>query len=470
MTLWIILAAMMLVAVAGLVIPALRAAPPTATRSDYDLTVYRDQLRDLKADVARGVVTPDEEDSARTEISRRMIAAGASAEDVQGADGAGKSQPRFARIAIAALLILAVPVVATPIYLLTGSPGTPGQPFANRADIRFTDESALPAGFEDGIARLEARLQEEPDDLEGWIMLGRALMVVQRPGAAAGAFRRATALSPRNSQAQSLLGESIVFAADGTVTPPALRAFEAAIAADPQNIAARYYRAAERAQAGEVQEAFDAWLVLISESRADAPWMPDLRARLEEAARILDVDLAAVMPDLQPPSGADQAQRPGPNENAEAGAEGERGEQIRAMVARLAARLETEPDDADGWLMLGRSYGVLGDREGSRAAYARAAELRPKDVQVLSVYARSLLDDPSGTGPLPAQARDLYNRILDLDGENPEALYFAGLAETQAGDTAAGIARWEHLLTLLEPSSEAYRVVQEGLAALRPPE
>ncbi len=467
MTLWIILAAMMLVAVAGLVIPALRAAPPTATRSDYDLTVYRDQLRDLKADVARGVVTPEEEDSARTEISRRMIAAGASAEEVQGADGAEKSQPRFARIVVTVLLILAVPVVATPIYLLTGSPDTPGQPFASRTDILLADEAALPEGFEDGVARLAARLQEEPDDLDGWIMLGRALMVLQRYEPAINAFRRATALSPRNSLAQSLLGEAIVFAADGTVTPPALGAFAAAMAADPRNIAARFYQAVERAQAGEVQEAFDAWLVLVAESRADAPWIPDLRARLEEAARILDVDLAAVMPDPLPPSGADQAQRPTPGED---GTEGEQGQQIRAMVARLAARLENEPDDAEGWLMLGRSFGVLGDREGSRAAYARAAELRPNDVQALSAYARSLLDDPPGSGPLPPQARDLYSRILDLDGDNPEALYFSGLAEAQAGNKAAGIVRWEHLLTLLEPTSEAYRVVQESLAGLRPAE
>lgn len=470
MTLWIILAAMMLAAIAGLVIPALRAAPPTAARGDYDLTVYRDQLRDLKADVARGVVTPEEEDSARTEISRRMIAAGASAEEAQGADGPEKARPRFARIAVAVLLILAVPVVATPIYLLTGSPGTPGQPFASRTDIRLTDETSLPEGFEDGVARLEARLQEEPDDLEGWITLGRALMLVRRHEAAAGAFRHATALSPRHSLAQSLLGEAIVFAVGGTVTPSALRAFDAAIAADPRNIPARFYRAVERAQAGEVRDAFDAWLVLAAESRADAPWMPDLRARLEEAARILDVDLAAVMPDPLPPSAADRAQRPGPNGDAAAEAEDEQGRQIQAMVARLAARLETEPDDAEGWLMLGRSYGVLGDREGARAAFARAAALRPGDAQVLSAYARSLLDDPAGTGPLPARARDLYGRILELDGDNPEALYFSGLAETQAGNTAVGIAHWERLLTLLEPSSDAYRIAQEGLAALGPAE
>ena len=120
--------------------------------------------------------------------------------------------------------------------------------------------------------------------------------------------------------------------------------------------------------------------------------------------------------------------------------------------------------------MLGRSYGVLGDREGARAAFARAAALRPGDAQVLSAYARSLLDDPAGTGPLPARARDLYGRILELDGDNPEALYFSGLAETQAGNTAVGIAHWERLLTLLEPSSDAYRIVQEGLAALGPAE
>ena len=89
------------------------------------------------------------------------------------------------------LLILAVPVVATPIYLLRGSPDTPGQPFASRTDILLSDEPALSAGFEDGVARLEARLQEDPDDLEGWIMLGRALMIAERHDAAAagGALR-----------------------------------------------------------------------------------------------------------------------------------------------------------------------------------------------------------------------------------------------------------------------------------------
>ena len=466
MTLWIILAAMMLSAVASLVIAALGASPPAAKRSDYDITVYWDQLRDLEADVARGVVTPEEEESARTEISRRMITA--AAEETEEGDKPEKSRPRAARTVVTMLLIVAVPVVATPIYLLTGSPNTPGQPFANRTDIRDTDDSALPEGFEDGIARLVARLQEASDDVEGWITLGRALMIARRHDAAANAFRRATTLSPNNAQAQSLLGEAIVFATGGTVTPAALRAFEAANEADPQNLAARYYGALERAQAGEVREAFDVWLTLVAESPSDAPWMPDLRARLKEAAEALDVELASVMPDTLPPSGAGQPQRPEIDETATAPAADEQGEQIRAMVARLATRLEAEPDDADGWLMLGRSYAVLGDPESSRAAYARAAELRPNDVPVLAAYARSLLDDPSGAGPLPTPARDLYIRILDLDGENPEALYFAGLAEAQAGDTASAAARWEHLLTLLDPASETYRVVQDALSGLAP--
>ena len=317
---------MMLVAVASLVIAALRAYPPAAKRSDYDLTVYRDQLRDLEADVTRGVVTLEEEDSARTEISRRMIAAGASAEDSEEGDEPEKFRPRVARIIVTILLIVAVPVVATPIYLLTGSPDTPGQPFASRTDIRVTDDPTMPEGFEDGIARLVARLQEEPDDLEGWIMLGRALMIVRRHDAAANAFRRATTLSPSNSQAQSLLGEAIVFATGGTVTPSALRAFEAANEADPQNLAARYYGALERAQAGEVREAFDAWLTLVAESPTDAPWVPDLLARLEEAAEALDVDLAAVMPGKLPPSGPGQQQRPEIDQTTNGPAADEQGE------------------------------------------------------------------------------------------------------------------------------------------------
>ena len=463
---------MTLAAIAGLVIPALRASKPKASRSDYDLTVYRDQLRDLKADVARGVLSPEEEKSARREISRRMIAAGATEEETHGDtadDALPASQPRFWRFGVAAVLIFAIPVVATPIYVLRGSPDTPGQPFASRTDTRPAEVEALPEGLEEGIQRLEARLGEEPDDLEGWLTLSRALMAARRYDQAIGALLRATALSPRHSLAQSMLGEAILFAAGGTVTPPALRAFEAANAADPQNIAARFYRALERAQAGEVQDAFDIWLTLFAESPADAPWMADLRARLEDAADVLKVDLAAVMPEPLPPRSAEAAQP-----LADAGAApGQSDEAIRDMVASLALRLEDEPGDAEGWLLLGRSYQALGDRGAAQRALARAAELRPDNIDVLSQYARSMLRVPEGPGPVSSeplgpQVRGLYGRILGLDADNPEALYFVGLGEAQAGDAGAAAAHWEHLLTLLEPASQAYRVVEEGLKGLGP--
>ncbi len=73
-----------------------------------------------------------------------------------------------------------------------------------------------------------------------------------------------------------------------------------------------------------------------------------------------------------------------------------------------------------------------------------------------------------GSEPLDDQVRGLYGRILGLDAENPEALYFVGLGEAQAGDAAAAVVHWERLLTLLEPASQAYRVVEEGLERHRP--
>ena len=62
---------------------------------------------------------------------------------------------------------------------------------------------------------------------------------------------------------------------------------------------------------------------------------------------------------------------------------------------------------------------------------------------------------------------DVYRRIVKLDGQNPEALYFAGLGEAQAGNTETAVSHWERLLSMLDPGSEAYGVIEDRLKDLR---
>lgn len=105
---------------------------------------------------------------------------------------------------------------------------------------------------------------------------------------------------------------------------------------------------------------------------------------------------------------------------------------IPAMVARLAERLKNEPDDLQGWLMLGRSYSVLQEPDKARDAFAKAAELAPNDPQVLALYARSLRETSGGQDNDTTRA--LMRRVLELDPNHPEALWFVAKAEAEAGN------------------------------------
>jgi len=103
------------------------------------------------------------------------------------------------------------------------------------------------------IERLAARLQSQPDDAEGWRMLGWSYYHVQRPPRPPKAYARAVVWRPESSEFQSANGEVLVGAQGGTVTPEALGAFTGALAMDAQNPKARYFVVLSKLQAGNTR-------------------------------------------------------------------------------------------------------------------------------------------------------------------------------------------------------------------------
>ena len=126
---------------------------------------------------------------------------------------------------------------------------------------------------------------------------------------------------------------------------------------------------------------------------------------------------------------------------------------IKDMVAKLATRLQQNPEDGRGWAMLGRSLRVLGESDKARDAYARALPLMPGDAHVRLEYASLLLEDVPAGSPLPPPFVGLMRDVLAIDGETPDALYFVGVAEAQAGHADQARALWTKLLTKLPPES-----------------
>jgi cytochrome c-type biogenesis protein CcmH len=124
----------------------------------------------------------------------------------------------------------------------------------------------------------------------------------------------------------------------------------------------------------------------------------------------------------------------------------ERQEKIRGMVEGLAARLEQQPDDVEGWRMLGRSWAVLGEATKSAEAYRQVANRLPDDVTAQVDYAEALLAQQSMDEPPSAQVVTQLEQILRLDGDNPLALFHLGRAAAARGDTSAAARHWQHLL------------------------
>jgi cytochrome c-type biogenesis protein CcmH len=137
-------------------------------------------------------------------------------------------------------------------------------------------------------------------------------------------------------------------------------------------------------------------------------------------------------------------------------------EQIAGMVSSLAARLKDRPDDAEGWVMLGRSYAVLQRHQEAAAAYARAVALVPGDAQLLVDYADALAMAQERN--LQGEPERLILRALALDPSNPKALALAGTVAFQKGDYPAAIARWQAMLEQLPAESELAAAVRASIA------
>ena len=140
-------------------------------------------------------------------------------------------------------------------------------------------------------------------------------------------------------------------------------------------------------------------------------------------------------------------------------------EQINAMVARLAERMQANPDDMPGWLMLARSYKTMGRYEEAAAAYARAEKVIDDDPELLASYAETLAM-ASGNG-LKGKPGQLIARALKIDPQHPHSLFLAGAAAMEAGDNKQGIAYWEALLPQVEPGSEIDQMLRSGIEKMK---
>ncbi|MSP82173.1 MAG: c-type cytochrome biogenesis protein CcmI [Alphaproteobacteria bacterium] len=441
-------------AIALLVLPLLRTPRAMAARAAYDLEVYRDQLRELEQDLTRGLITPAQRDAARREVERRILAL-----DL-GPMAWVEGRSQTARLGVAAAIVIGLPLAAGAIYLGLGSPAIPDQPLAARE--RPAAEAGDIATLVDGLAE---RLKADPNDVEGWTLLARSYSSLGRHDEAVEALRTVARLRNDDPSAVAMLAEHMVFAAEGMVTPEAAGLFARVRAVVPGDPAAAFYLGLAREQSGDAAGALALWVELGRVSAADAPWLANLRDQIVRAAEMLGEDPAIHLAGVPEPA----AVEPGPDEQAVAAAADMAPEDqqamIRGMVEGLAARLEDQPDDLEGWTKLGRAYGVLGEAERSRDAYARAARLAPDDAAVLAAYGEAMVAAASD-GPVSDAAALVFRRLLEIDRAHPSALWYLGRAAAETGQAAEAKVLWQRLRDSLPAGSPERAQVEAALGRI----
>jgi len=136
-------------------------------------------------------------------------------------------------------------------------------------------------------------------------------------------------------------------------------------------------------------------------------------------------------------------------------------EQIEANVAKLAKRLESNPNDAQGWTMLARSYSSLEKYNEAVKAYAKATELTPNDADLWAEYAFATA--MSGGKTLAGKPMELLNRALKVDPNNAKALQLAGSAAFEAKDYKKAVDYWGRVLKQVPPDSEVGRMITDRI-------
>jgi cytochrome c-type biogenesis protein CcmH len=358
MVLWIIFAVMTAAAVIAVLWPFGR--KPAPARGGSDRLVYQDQLQEIDRDHAAGLIGEAEADSARVEISRRLLAAA----DEEAAASNLPALPHNIlrrRTAIAAAILI-VPAVALGLYLKLGSPDVPGQSAFARTNGPPGEQSVASL-----VGQVEEHLARNPNDGAGWEVIAPVYLRLGRFDDAVVARKKAIALNGDSPARESALGESLVAAADGVVTDDAKAAFEHAITGDAQNAMARYFLGLADEQDGNREAAAGKWRALLKNAPPDASWIGFVGAAL---ARVTGAPVASADPTGGPvpsagPTGGDLAA-------ASSMTEPRRTDMVRGMVERLADRLHANGNDVEGWLRLVRAYAILGDRDKAKDAAADA--------------------------------------------------------------------------------------------------
>jgi cytochrome c-type biogenesis protein CcmH len=284
---WVICAVMLIVAILFVLPPALRSEAAKSrnedARREANIAVYRDQLAELEADLRNGIVSQEQYAQDRDDIERRLL------EDTT-LNAPKTKPPKIDATARkhAYLVSIGLALVAVIFYLKVGSPDG----IMNAAIARNAAEPTAAAGapgertqaqIEANVAALAKKLQSNPSDAQGWTMLARSYSSMEKYGESAGAYAKATELTPNDANLWAEYAFVTAMASGRKLEGKPMELINQALKIDPENAKALQLAGTAAFEAKDYQKAIDYWQRVLKQVPPQSEVAQTITGRINEA-------------------------------------------------------------------------------------------------------------------------------------------------------------------------------------------
>ena len=288
---WSLAAIMVMVALLFVLPPLLRNRElSTVSRDDLNTNVIREQLAELDADLANGKLDKAQYDAARKDIERELLY------DLGTTGNEPADKPVRSGRWLTLLIIPAIPLCAVLLYQLMGSAELIDQ--IQQARISQTQPaqqpSQPPGSIEDMVAKLAERLQQQPDDLKGWVMLARSYAIMKRYSESAAAYATALRLGGENADLLTDYADAMVMADGGAFNDESAALLTRALELEPDNLKGLWLAGHWKNQSGAYQEAIDYWQRAAAKLPPDSKDVTVITSQISELQAKLGIDAEPV--------------------------------------------------------------------------------------------------------------------------------------------------------------------------------
>ncbi|PYS59556.1 MAG: c-type cytochrome biogenesis protein CcmI [Acidobacteria bacterium] len=277
-----IIAALFVLLIFWFVLPPLLQRPDakkTDANASANVIIYQDQLEELEADLKTGLIAEDQYQQEKESIERRLL------EDVRGRAPLTARVPSTRTSVIVYALSVFIPVAAVAFYLFVGNPKALSSAPAPTGPPSATG-SMSPQQIAANVDKLAERLKQNPNDSQGWLMLARSYLMLERYSEAAKAYQRATTLNANDAGLWADYAEALAMANGQNLGGQPTEALNRALQIDPVNQKALDLAGSAAFQAGDYQKAISYWQQLLKQLPAGSEELRTISDQIAKAKEL----------------------------------------------------------------------------------------------------------------------------------------------------------------------------------------